>query len=129
MVKAGVYIIKRLAPYLKDCIGILIALVRSSCCNSNSLARCCQESGIFDHCKSWAIVACCGVNGRSTLGCNTADNLHAIAKSLLFLSVGTVEHQIHSRDIEDTTGFYQDAQDHHDNLIGIAGMFLHRSGC
>jgi len=50
---------------------------------------------------------------------------HALAKGLLFLTVGTVEHKIGSRDIEDMEGlivlkpFLGVVM-----LIGIAGMFL-----
>ena len=50
---------------------------------------------------------------------------HAVAKSLLFLSVGTVEHQIHSRDIEDMDGLIVTMPKVAAMiLIGITGMFL-----
>src|SRR5690606_34799843 len=50
---------------------------------------------------------------------------HAIAKSLLFLCVGTVEHRIGSKDIEDMTGLIV-RMPHVAVMmfIGIAGMFL-----
>jgi ech hydrogenase subunit A len=50
---------------------------------------------------------------------------HAVAKCLLFLCVGVVEHKLHSRDIEDMSGLVV----HMPRvavmmLIGMAGMFL-----
>ncbi|MBQ7404892.1 MAG: hypothetical protein IJV90_00540, partial [Candidatus Methanomethylophilaceae archaeon] len=50
---------------------------------------------------------------------------HAITKSLMFLCVGTVEHHIGSRDIEDMDGlFTRMPKIALMMLIGIAGMFL-----
>ncbi len=50
---------------------------------------------------------------------------HAVAKSLLFLGVGTVEHQVHSRDIEDMAGLITNMPKVGlMMLIGMAGMFL-----
>ncbi len=50
---------------------------------------------------------------------------HAIAKSLLFLSVGTTEHRIGSRDIEDMDGlFVRLPKIAVFMIIGICGMFL-----
>ncbi len=50
---------------------------------------------------------------------------HAIAKSLLFLSVGTTEHRIGSRDIEDMDGlFVRLPKVAIYMIIGICGMFL-----
>lgn len=50
---------------------------------------------------------------------------HAIAKSLLFLSVGTAEHRIGSRDIEDMDGlFVRLPKVAIFMIIGICGMFL-----
>src|SRR5450756_78562 len=50
---------------------------------------------------------------------------HAVSKSLLFLSVGTVEHNLGSRDIEDMHGLIMKLPEMAVMLtIGIAGMFL-----
>ena len=50
---------------------------------------------------------------------------HAVTKSLLFLCVGTAEHNIGSRDIEDMDGlFVRMPRLASFMLIGIAGMFL-----
>ena len=50
---------------------------------------------------------------------------HAIAKSLLFLSVGTTEHRIGSRDIEDMDGlFVRLPKVAIFMIIGICGMFI-----
>ena len=50
---------------------------------------------------------------------------HAVTKSLLFLCVGTAEHNIGSRDIEDMDGlFVRMPKLAGFMLIGIAGMFI-----
>ncbi|HOV68605.1 MAG TPA: proton-conducting transporter membrane subunit, partial [Methanoregulaceae archaeon] len=50
---------------------------------------------------------------------------HAIAKSLLFMGVGSVEHQVHSRDIEDMAGLVtRMPRVGVMMLIGMAGMYL-----
>ena len=50
---------------------------------------------------------------------------HAVTKSLLFLCVGTAEHNIGSRDIEDMDGLFEKMPRLASfMLIGIAGMFL-----
>ena len=50
---------------------------------------------------------------------------HAVTKSLLFLCVGTAEHNIGSRDIEDMDGlFVRMPRLAMFMMIGIAGMFL-----
>jgi len=72
------------------------------------------------------IVACAGVGTYKLIW--TAILLiifHAIAKSLLFLCVGTVEQRIRSRDIEDMTGLIvRMPRISAMMFIGIAGMFL-----
>lgn len=50
---------------------------------------------------------------------------HTVAKSLLFLCVGTAEHHIGSRDIEDMDGMFS-RMPHLTRLmmLGIMGMFV-----
>lgn len=132
MVKAGVYIIARFAPVFEgQIVGILIALIggitflaASAIAISQSNAK--KVLAYSTIANLGLIVACCGVGTAEALWAAILLIIfHAIAKSLLFLSVGTVEHQIHSRDIEDMTGLVMKMP--HITmmiLIGIAGMFL-----
>ena len=72
------------------------------------------------------IVACAGTGDQRALWAAVLLTIfHAVAKALLFLAVGTIEHKIGSRDIEDMHGLVQ----RHPGLamtmlIGMAGMFL-----
>ncbi|MDR2487345.1 MAG: NADH-quinone oxidoreductase subunit L, partial [Clostridiales Family XIII bacterium] len=72
------------------------------------------------------IVACAGLGTEA--GVWAAIMLiifHAVTKALLFLSVGTAEHNIGSRDIEDMDGLFgRMPRLAVFMLIGIAGMFL-----
>lgn len=132
MVKAGVYIIARFAPVFEgQIVGILIALVggitflaASAIAISQSNAK--KVLAYSTIANLGLIVACCGVGTAEALWAAILLIIfHAIAKSLLFLSVGTVEHQIHSRDIEDMTGLVtRMPRITMIILIGIAGMFL-----
>jgi ech hydrogenase subunit A len=72
------------------------------------------------------IVACAGIGTASALWAAIFLILfHAIAKSLLFLCVGTVEHRIGSRDIDHMTGLVHRMPIVSTMiLIGIGGMFL-----
>ncbi|QXO96461.1 NADH-quinone oxidoreductase subunit L [Methanospirillum purgamenti] len=132
MVKAGVYIIARFAPVFEgQIVGILIALIggitflaASAIAISQSNAK--KVLAYSTIANLGLIVACCGVGTAEALWAAVLLIVfHAIAKSLLFLSVGTVEHQIHSRDIEDMTGLVtRMPRITMMILIGIAGMFL-----
>lgn len=132
MVKAGVYIIARFAPVFEgQIIGILIALLggitflaASAIAISQSNAK--KVLAYSTIANLGLIVACCGVGTAEALWAAILLIIfHAIAKSLLFLSVGTVEHQIHSRDIEDMAGLVMKMpRITMMILIGIAGMFL-----
>ncbi len=132
MVKAGVYIIARFAPIFEgQIVGILIALVggvtflaASAIAISQSNAK--KVLAYSTIANLGLIVACSGVGTAEALwAAILLIVFHAIAKSLLFLSVGTVEHQIHSRDIEDMTGLVtRMPKVTMMILIGIAGMFL-----
>lgn len=132
MVKAGVYIIARFAPIFEgQIVGILIALIggitflaASAIAISQSNAK--KVLAYSTIANLGLIVACCGVGTAEALwAAILLIVFHAIAKSLLFLSVGTVEHQIHSRDIEDMTGLVtRMPKVTMMILIGIAGMFL-----
>lgn len=132
MVKAGVYIIVRLAPLLMgNFVGILISLVGGITFLIASLIAISQSNAKKVLAYSTVanlglIVACAGIG---TPGAVWAAILliifHAVAKSLLFLCVGTVEHNVGSRDIEDMDGLIMKMPKIAVMmLIGIAGMFL-----
>lgn len=132
MVKAGVYVIARFSPVFEgQIIGIIIALIggvtflaASGIAISQSNAK--KVLAYSTIANLGLIIACCGVGTPEALWAAVLLIIfHAIAKSLLFLSVGTVEHQINSRDIEDMTGLISRMpRITFMILIGIAGMFL-----
>ena len=132
MVKAGVYLLLRLSPLLAHTLtGSMVTLVGGASFLVASLIAVSQRNAKRVLAYSTVanlglIVACAGIGSAGTLWAGIFLILfHAVAKSLLFQSVGTVEHRLHSRDIEDM-----------DNLInrmprvtammvvGISGMFL-----
>ncbi|MCL2320343.1 MAG: hypothetical protein FWC45_09675, partial [Treponema sp.] len=72
------------------------------------------------------IVACAGINTSEALWAAVMLIIfHAIAKSLLFLTVGSAEYQLGGRNIEDMDGLFQISTALTMFLvIGIAGMFV-----
>lgn len=132
MVKAGVYIIVRFAPVLTGTMeGLIIALVggftfllASAIAISQSNAK--KVLAYSTIANLGLIVACAGVGTYKLVWAAILLIIfHAIAKSLLFLCVGTVEHRIGSKDIEDMTGLIVRMPKVAVMMfIGIAGMFL-----
>lgn len=132
MVKAGVYIIVRLAPVLGwNAAGIMVMtiggltfLIASFIAISQSNAK--KVLAYSTVANLGLIVACGGIGTYEAVWAAVLLIIfHALAKSLLFLCVGTAEHNIGSRDIEDMDGLivrmpklslYM--------VIGICGMFL-----
>jgi len=113
MVKAGVYLIVRLAPiyvgtYLSNFIALFGAVVflgmAALAVGQSNGKKILAYSTISN---LGLIIACAGINTPAAI---TAAILliifHAISKALLFLCVGTVEQKIGSRDIEDMRGLY-----------------------
>jgi len=132
MVKAGVYIIVRFAPVLTGTMeGLIIGLIggftfllASAIAISQSNAK--KVLAYSTIANLGLIVACAGVGTYKLVWAAILLIIfHAIAKSLLFLCVGTVEHRIGSKDIEDMTGLIV-RMPHVAVMmfIGIAGMFL-----
>lgn len=132
MVKAGVYLVLRMSPLLLgNYAGVIVALIGTITFMLASFIAISQSNA--KRVLAWStvanlglIVACGGIGTYEAVWAGILLVIfHAVAKSLLFLSVGTVEHNIGSRDIEDM-----------DNLIsrmpkvalmmvvGIMGMFL-----
>jgi len=132
MVKAGVYAIIKFAPVLSGTVpGLMVALVGGTTFFLASAMAITQSNAkrmlAYSTIANLGLVVACG--GIGTYEAVWAAILlivfHAVAKSLLFLSVGTVEHQIHSRDIEDMDGLIvKMPRVAAMILIGITGMFL-----
>ncbi len=132
MVKAGVYILVRLAPvfqatfsgYVLAFIGALTFLIASGIAISQSNAK--RVLAYSTIANLGLIVACAGIGTYEAIWAAILLIIfHAISKSLLFLAVGTVEHQIESRDIEDMNGLIvRMPKIAAMMVIGIAGMFL-----
>ena len=132
MVKAGVYVIVRFAPVLQGTLpGYMIALVggftfllASAIAISQSNAK--KVLAYSTIANLGLVVACAGIGTYEAIWAAIFLIIfHAISKSLLFLCVGTVEHQIGSRDIEDMHGLItRMPRVTAMMLIGIAGMFL-----
>ena len=132
MVKAGVYLIVRLAPVLQGSLaGTVVALVGAVTFLVASLAA----IGTSDAKKVLAystvanlglIVICGGIGTYEAVWAGVLLIVfHAVAKCLLFLCVGVIEHKLHSRDIEQMGGLVLKMPKLSVMLqIGIAGMFL-----
>lgn len=109
MVKAGVFLLVKLAPVFLVCPvpsvmvvlvgGITFALCSFMAISQSNAKRVLAYSTIAN---LGLIAACAGVGTPEAVWAAAFLILfHAIAKSLLFLCVGTAEHHIGSRDIED----------------------------
>ncbi len=132
MVNAGVYLILRVAPVLQGtAAGLLIALVGALTFLVASLAA----IGASDAKKVLAystianlglIVLCGGIGTHEAVWAGVLLIVfHAIAKGLLFLCVGVVEHKVGSRNINDMSGLILKMPRLAVMLlIGMAGMFL-----
>ena len=132
MVKAGVYIILRLAPVLQNTaaskvltmIGgvsfLITALIAVSQRNAKKVLAYSTISNLG------LIVACAGVNTDAAVwSALVLIIFHAVAKSLLFLCVGVIEYKVGSRDIEDMDYLIMRMPKLATcMLIGMAGMYI-----
>ena len=132
MVKAGIFIIIKFAPVLQNTwAGYFLALVCGITFLMTSIIAITQGNAKRVLAYSTVanlglIVACAGVGTVEAVWAAILLTIfHAISKGLLFLGVGTIEHKIGSRDIEDMDGlivtrpFLATIM-----LIGMLGMFL-----
>ena len=132
MVKAGVYLVLRLAPVVTGTtVGLMVALVGAVTFLVGSMAAITTSDA--KKVLAWSTVANLGLivlcGGIGTYSAVWAGVLliifHAVAKCLLFLCVGVVEQKLHSRDIEAMSGLILNMpRVAVMMLIGMAGMFL-----
>lgn len=132
MVKAGVYIIIRVAPVMSGTtVGFIVTLIGGitfllASCIAVSQSNAKKLLAYSTIANLGLIVACGGIGTYESIWAATLLVIfHATAKSLLFLCVGTIEHSIGSRDIEDMDGLLRTMPRMAVMLaIGIAGMFV-----
>ena len=132
MVKAGVYLVLRLAPVVSGTtVGMMVALVGALTFVVGSFAAITTSDAkkvlAYSTVANLGLIVLCG--GIGTYQAVWAGVLliifHALAKCLLFLCVGVVEHKLHSRDIEAMSGLLLNMRRLGIMmLIGMAGMFL-----
>ena len=111
MVKAGVYLIVRLAPaYAGTWLSTAVAILGGITFVATSALAVGQSNGkkvlaYSTIANLGLIIACAGINTPlAYAGAIFLIIFHAVSKALLFLCVGTIEHGIGSRDIEDMHG-------------------------
>jgi ech hydrogenase subunit A len=132
MVKAGVFIIVKFAPVLQGTIaGHMVALVGGVTFLMTSLLAVTQSNAkrvlaYSTIANLGLVVACAGIGTYETVWAAILLIIfHAVSKGLLFLGVGTIEHKIGSRDIEDMSGLVATRPGlGMIMIIGILGMFL-----
>jgi ech hydrogenase subunit A len=132
MVKAGVYLIIRVMPALHGTMmadvvalsGMLTFTVASAVAMSMRNAK--RVLAYSTIANLGLIVACAGVGTAPTIAAAILLIIfHAVAKSSLFLCVGSVEHVIDSRDIEAMDSLVSRVPGiTYAMVIGIGGMFL-----
>ena len=132
MVKAGVYLLIRMAPAMSgEFSGYMVGLVGGL----TFLAMSMLAITAYDGKKILAystlsnlglITACAGIGTEETVWAAIFLVIfHAVSKSLLFQTVGSIEHQTGSRDIETMHGLVRRYPYLTWTLVvGIAGMFL-----
>jgi ech hydrogenase subunit A len=138
MVKAGVFLIVKLSPllgvqgimdiggpgFMVMMVGGLTFVLASFAAVSQSNAK--RVLAYSTIANLGLIVACAGIGTPEGVWAATMLIIfHAVTKSLLFLSVGTAEHNIGSRDIEDMDGLFgRMPRLAVYMIIGLAAMFL-----
>ncbi len=132
MVKAGVYMILRIAPLLTgNMAGFFVVLVGGITFLSASIIAISQNDAkkvlaYSTIANLGLIVSCAGIATYESLwAAMFLIIFHAVSKSLMFLSVGSVEGLMGSRDIEDMHGLIVKLPMMAILMtVGIAGMFL-----
>lgn len=127
MVKAGVYLIVRMAPAFSGTVlGKVVAVVGGFTFLAGSAMAISQRNAkrvlAYSTIANLGLIICCAGIG-TTVAMGAAILLiifHAVSKGLLFLCVGTIEHGIGSRDIEDMQGLMKKMP--FTTVITVAGM-------
>jgi len=132
MVKAGVYIIIKVAPALKGTLaaamlsylGGLTFLVTSLIAISQSNAKKVLAYSTIGNLG--LVVACAGIGTNEAVwSAILLIVFHAVAKSLMFLCVGITEHKLSSKEIENMDFLIMEMPKvSAAMIIGISGMFL-----
>ncbi len=111
MVKAGVYLVLRFSPaYSNTILANLVAIIGGFTFLAASAVAISQRNGkrvlAYSTIANLGLIICCaGIDNHAALGAAILLMIfHALSKGLLFLCVGTIEHGIGSRDIEDMQG-------------------------
>ncbi len=132
MVKAGVYLLVLFAPlFSQTWVGIFLALIGAFTFLATSALAISQSNGkkvlaYSTIANLGLITACAGIGTAEAIEAAILLIIfHAVAKALLFLCVGAVEHKIGSRDIEDMDGLLVRLPLLAMMMvIGICGMYL-----
>lgn len=132
MVKAGVFMVLKLSPllggnvagYMVMAVGGLTFMLASFAAISQSNAK--RVLAYSTIANLGLVVACAGVGTPEAAWAGIMLMVfHAITKSLMFLCVGTAEHHIGSRNIEDMDGLFERMPRLAlIMMVGVAAMFL-----
>lgn len=126
MVKAGVYLVLRLAPAFNPVLGTIVAICGAFTFFAASVLAISQTTGkrvlaYSTIANLGLIIACAGINTELSIAAGILLIIfHAVSKGLLFMCAGTIEHQIWSREIEDMEGLAEKAP--LTTFITISGM-------
>ncbi len=132
MVKAGVYLLVRLAPALQgNTAGLMVTTIGGFTFLMTSVLAISQDDGkkvlAYSTISNLGLItACAGVGMHEAVWAGILLMMfHAVSKSLMFLSVGAVENCTGSRNVEDMHGLIVKLPGlAYVMIIGIAGMFL-----
>ena len=132
MVKAGVYLLIRLAPALAGTLsGVMVSFIGGFTFIVCSMMAIAQNDGkkvlAFSTISNLGlIVACAGIGAEETIWAAVLLMIfHSVSKSMLFQAVGSIENCMGSRDIEDMHGLLlRLPRLTYIMGIGIAGMYL-----
>lgn len=132
MVKAGVYLVIRCSPILQDtAAGALVAIIGGVSFLAGAAIAISQRNSkkvlaYSTIANLGLIILCAGIGTDFTLSAALLLIIfHAVAKALMFISVGSVDNETHSLDIEDMYGLVSKMPMLAVVMvIGISGMFL-----
>lgn len=132
MVKAGVYLVLRLAPaFAGSYLSVMVAICGAFTFFATSVLAIAQPTGkrvlaYSTIANLGLIIACAGINTPLSIAAAILIIIfHAVSKCLMFLCAGTIEHIVWSREIEDMEGLAEKAPlTTFITAIGILSMFL-----